>query len=742
MADLIHNATIRIEGGKYKGLWRVVVADSSSPWIVAGKLPEPTQPTRRPPKRQRKLIQVAQFRGRRKKEVSVPLEDLPRDELLRLQDRQLLTAVSLSPPVRLRAEEQDLNDAGKRRLKNRREIAKPFLDRQTLGQKLSSAKGLGSLIAKSMESSGCARSSAYRVFAALCLWGFDERSLNTRLDLCGGKGKRRPAEGGRSKAGRKTEKERLNLPEPNPQPGYTLAWLTKILAMDSLIASPKPKFSERCELIQKGFVTDYVDGPDGPSPAPLVLGGYPNDRQIRHALDQRDELVKLAEQTTTGHFARNLAGRHGRNWKGTSGPGHTYAIDSTIGDVYLRSSLNRAWIIGRPIVYVLVDVWSTAVVGFHVCLTGPSWDTAQVALFSTLAGPETVGQMWGFNALSALNPLPQLPGYLLCDRGEYLCVRSREMAGRHGFRLQYAAPRRPDWKGIVEVLHRIMKDRQYRFVYGAFDARRKELELKPNAKVSALTLREFVVWLSWLFLHYNLHARREHRTDADMKALGVAPCPAGLWRYGYEAGIGYAAKFIERADLLTSFLPRVNATVNGSGIFLKNLLYESNVAVRDGWTTIAGNRGSFKIPVNYFPGALKTIWTPSRGGSGLLDLTLSDQALAAPGVSLDEYLDSAKVEGLGVRQRLHDALNASIAGKAEIERMMRRAKDETAAAEAAYGGPALNVTEARALEVGLSSVPLGHPQPTIKVPDTEADRSAAELEYAEYMQSILDEAGQ
>jgi len=116
--------------------------------------------------------------------------------------------------------------------------------------------------------------------------------------------------------------------------------------------------------------------------------------------------------------------------------------------------------------------------------------------------------------------------------------------------------------------------------------------------------------------------------------------------------------------------------------------------------------------------------------------------LAAPGVSLDEYLDSAKVEGLGVRQRLHDALNASIAGKAEIERTMRRAKEETAAAEAVYGGPVLNVTEARALEVGLSSVPLGHPQPTIKVPDTEADRSAAELEYAEYMQSILDEAGQ
>lgn len=742
MADLIHNATFRIEGGAFKGLWRVLVNEPSVPWIVAGKLPDTKSAAKRLPKRGRMPIQVAPFKAKRKKEVSVPLKDLPRDELIRLEDRKLLSAVSLSPPVKLRVEEEDLNDAEKRRLVNRRGIAKPFLDRETLVRQLRSAKGLGSLVATSMASSGCARSSAYRVLSALCLWGFDDRSLNPRLDLCGGKGKRRPAEDGRAKAGRKTDGERLSQPEPNPQPGCTLAWLTKIYAMDSLIASPKPKFSERCELIQKGFVTDYVEGPDGPTPAPLVLGQYPNNRQIRHALDQRDEIQKLVEQTTAGHFARNLAGRHGRNWRGTSGPGHTYAIDSTIGEIYLRSSLNRAWIIGRPIVYIVVDVWSTAVVGFHVCLTGPSWDTAQVALFSTLAGPELMGQMWGYKPLSALSPLPSLPGYLLCDRGEYLCVRSREIEGRHGFRLQYAAPRRPDWKGIVEVLHRIMKDRQHRFVYGAFDHRRQELELKPNAKVSALTLREFVAWLAWMFLHYNLHARRENRTDAEMKALRVLPCPAGLWRYGYELGIGYAQKSIERADLLTSFLPRVAATVNGGGIFLKHLLYESDVAKNEGWTTIAGNRGAFKIPVNYFPGALKTIWTADRTGSGLLDLELSDQALAAPGVSLDEYLDSAKVEGLGTRQRMHDALNASIAGKAEIERMMRRAKEETAAAEAVYGGPALNVTEARALEVGLSAVPLAPPQPTIKVPDTEAERSAAELEYANYMQSILDEARQ
>ncbi|WP_253289429.1 hypothetical protein [Clostridium sp. MSJ-8] len=45
----------------------------------------------------------------------------------------------------------------------------------------------------------------------------------------------------------------------------------------------------------------------------------------------------------------------------TDGPGTRFQVDATIADVYLVSSLNRNRVIGRPIVYAIIDVFSRMV---------------------------------------------------------------------------------------------------------------------------------------------------------------------------------------------------------------------------------------------------------------------------------------------------------------------------------------------------------------------------------------------
>ncbi|NUE21545.1 hypothetical protein HUC07_23460 [Escherichia coli] len=64
------------------------------------------------------------------------------------------------------------------------------------------------------------------------------------------------------------------------------------------------------------------------------------------------------------------------------GPCARFEIDATLMDIYLVSVFNRAWIIGRPVLYVVVDVFSGMVVGFYLGLEGPSWDGARLALFN------------------------------------------------------------------------------------------------------------------------------------------------------------------------------------------------------------------------------------------------------------------------------------------------------------------------------------------------------------------------
>lgn len=66
------------------------------------------------------------------------------------------------------------------------------------------------------------------------------------------------------------------------------------------------------------------------------------------------------------------------------GPGDRYQIDATLADVYLVSRFNREWIIGRPVIYVVIDVFSRMIVGLYIGLEGPSWIGAMMALCDAL----------------------------------------------------------------------------------------------------------------------------------------------------------------------------------------------------------------------------------------------------------------------------------------------------------------------------------------------------------------------
>lgn len=68
----------------------------------------------------------------------------------------------------------------------------------------------------------------------------------------------------------------------------------------------------------------------------------------------------------------------------TWGPGARYQIDATLADVYLVSRLKRDRI-GRPVLYIVIDVFSRMIVGIYVGLEGPSWVGAMMALANTAA---------------------------------------------------------------------------------------------------------------------------------------------------------------------------------------------------------------------------------------------------------------------------------------------------------------------------------------------------------------------
>jgi hypothetical protein len=358
-------------------------------------------------------------------------------------------------------------------------------------------------------------------------------------------------------------------------------------------------------------------------------------------------------------------------------------------------------------VYVIVDSWSTAVVGFYVCLTGPSWSTAKVSLFNAAADPALIGEMWGYQPILTLSPRPSLCYSLMCDRGEYLSQGHRETAMKLLPQTSYAPPYRGDLKGLVEVLHRIEKDAQFLFIPGAMDHRRAELELRRvDPEDCVFTVREYVQYLHELFVDYNLTADRSHRVDAHMQAAGVFPSPAGLWRWGHEMGIGFR-RHISESDLIEGLLPSAKGSVLRDTVRHAGCDYSSKEIEAAGWTQLARSFGSWGVPVNYYPGAMGQIWTPNAGSSGLLRLQLSDQCRASPEFTFEEWTDCLALATMGRADVHHQQKMHSLDSFQRIEMLTANARRLTAEAIGKASGTAPTMTEARTIEVAATSHPSG-----------------------------------
>ncbi|MBB6559270.1 hypothetical protein HNP48_001937 [Acidovorax soli] len=632
----------------------------------------------------------------------------------------------------------------KEAFEQRCKVMSQFLDYESLKEGILVHGNLGGLIRQAMAANNVSEAHVRNLWSALCKYGLTSTSLRTRWDKCGGNGKRRDTseDRPRKKAGRKTLAQRLYMQlygvwgEPI-QPGMTSNWRAQIMAADKRIPQPKPPMRDRYNrIIASHFETGMRYGKDDQiETVKLQLGQYPNYQQVKRVLTvETSWLQKILEKTSAGHFKRTLRGLNAKDWQGVSGPGHTYAIDSTIGDVYLRSSINPAWIVGRPIVYIIVDVWSTAIVGFYVCLTGPSWDTAQISLFNAVAPSQLMDVLWDYEMSQSLFPAPTLPYAFMCDRGEYLSKRAKATGMKLKIRsLSYAPPFRPDLKGIVEVMHRIVKNVQYNFLPGAMDARRAEYDLRrSNPAEATMTVQRYMQYLHEVFFRYNLTADRKHRVDAHMAAAGVFPSPAGLWNWGFSKGVGFR-RATAMSELIGNLLPSGEGRVSRHGIKFEGDYYESPVVEREQWSTLArSSHGGWGIPVNSYPGSSTLIWTPNVAGEGMLELKISDQALTAPGVSRDEKADAFAYQMLHAADVQHERVLQAVASLKRVEAIKARSIEETRAAVEKARGRQPTITEARLMELGLAS--------TVEVSTIYGSkelRSEASEIYEELMREVL-----
>jgi putative transposase len=214
------------------------------------------------------------------------------------------------------------------------------------------------------------------------------------------------------------------------------------------------------------------------------------------------------------------------------GPGSHYQIDATIGDIFLVSSFDRTRIIGRPVVYLCVDIFSRMIVGFSVTLEGPSWLGAMLALDNVVTDKVAYCAEYGITISAREWPCHHLPKSIHADRGQFEGFDADRLPNSLGVDVHNTAPWRADWKGIVERNFGIANETVIHFTPVAVPRPHKRGD--PDYALKAVyTLDDFRKLLICYIKDYNLnHYLKKYPMDEFMIADKVERYPIDLWEWG------------------------------------------------------------------------------------------------------------------------------------------------------------------------------------------------------------------
>ncbi|HDR7257778.1 TPA: DDE-type integrase/transposase/recombinase [Bacillus paranthracis] len=358
------------------------------------------------------------------------------------------------------------------------------------------------------------------------------------------------------------------------------------------------------------------------------------------------------------------------------GPGSRYQIDATIGDVYLVSEVNRNWIIGRPVIYLVMDVFSRMVVGMYVGLEGPSWAGAMMALTNVVADKKEYCAEYDIEINERDWPCCHLPEILLADKGEFEGYNVERLVRAFNLHVENAASYRADWKGIVEKQFDLIQKKVKPLLPGYIDVDFQERGAKDYRLDAKLTLREFTQILIKQILQYNTkHYLNSYVRDKDLVADEVLPIPLELWNWGIQNRTGKLRVFPEELVKI-QLLPRGTATVNHKGIQFKGISYSCDKALKEAWFENARMKGSWKIELAYDARNMSHVYVVDDSAGYFESCYMLELSKRYEGISLDEVIYWRKEENRLEKQQNYNQLQKEIDYIADVEAIIKKAEKE------------------------------------------------------------------
>lgn len=527
-------------------------------------------------------------------------------------------------------------------------------------------KQRGPMVASQAQAMSVTEQTIYRHLRRYWQYGQTKNALLPAYDQCGGKGKER--QGGERKLGRPNALARSTGKDigivvdaeikKRFQRGVRMFYETsKRMPLTKAFQHTLEAYFNKGYELQDGILAPILP------PAEEL----PTFRQFQYWYAQHQDLER-ATKSRLSDRRFNLSYRPilGDSTQMAFGPGSIFQIDATIADIYLVSALDPSQIIGRPVLYIVMDVFSRMVVGFSVYLEGPGWLGAMLALENAAADKVAFCAEYGITIEAEDWPVSHLPKQILADRGEMEGYNANQLVNGLGVSISNTAPYRADWKAIVERNFRLINDMVVHWIPGATYPRRERGD-KDYRLDACLNLHQFRSLLIRLFLFHNrFHELKDYRRDEAMIGDHLELYPLELWNWGIQNRVGQLRK-MDQEIIRSNLLPEAEASVTEKGIIFRRRQYDCQKAYDEQWYVRARTNGRWKIKVAYDPRRLDVIYLRSEDGRHLETCILHTNDRAFQGRDWYEVLNMEELEQQKEpdrrtrRQQAEAALDAHIA---------------------------------------------------------------------------------
>lgn len=435
-------------------------------------------------------------------------------------------------------------------------------------------------------------------------------------------------------------------------------------------------FQSVYERLLADFYTVEVTGQQGDKSLQLLPEvEIPSISQFRYWY-QKNKNLKTEIQKRKGDTKYNLISRSilGKSDYGLMGPGSQYQIDATVGDIYLVSQFDRSNIIGRPVMYFVIDAFSRMVTGMYVGLEGPSWVGAMMAIANAASDKTAYCREYGISITEEEWPCHHIPAAILGDRGEMESRKADNLVSMLGIRIENTPPYRADLKGIIEQHFRTINTNATIMLPGRVKpdmAERGGRDYRLDAK---LDIRQFTAVIIKCVLYYNnSHYMDSFEKSRQMMEAGVEAVPVKLWNWGIRYCSG-ALRVMPEEKVRLALMPTDNATVTSQGVRFKGLYYSGKELAEGLWFEKARSKGSYRVKTSYDPRDMGEIYVWDKTDGTPFRCSLLDWEEKYSGKQLGEIQYEHEKENVEKKQHQAQETEAKINLGREIDSIIEEAE--------------------------------------------------------------------